>query len=80
LAAIAEPERSELRVLQWGIDASLFKIIPITERVMLRFAVDSFNALNHPNNPNSIGGDGILSTRTSGSAARQTQLSLRLSW
>lgn len=65
---------------QWGMDASLFKFINITESVVLRFNIDIFNVFNHPNNPNSIGGDGILATRNSGSGARTTQLTLRLQW
>ena len=64
----------------WGLDASLFKRIPITERVALRFNADFFNALNRPgmNQPNSA--DGILSLRNSAQAARQLQLTLRLIW
>ena len=63
-----------------GLDASLFKRIAITERVALRFNADFFNVLNMPglNQPNS--GDGILSLRNSAQAARQLQLTLRLSW
>jgi hypothetical protein len=67
-------------VLQWGLDASLFKVIPVTERAQLRFNADFFNVLNHPGNPNSVGGDGVLNTRSSGQGARTLQLSLRLSW
>jgi hypothetical protein len=67
-------------VRQWGLDASLFKSVPIGERFNLRFNADFFNVLNHPGNPNSIGGDGVLSTRNSGQAARELQLTLRLSW
>jgi len=67
-------------VRNWGQDASLFKTIPITERVLLRFNADFFNVFNMPGNPNSIGGDGILSTRNSGIGARELQLTLRLSW
>jgi hypothetical protein len=67
-------------VRQWGLDASLFKTIPITERVFVRFNADFFNVLNMPGNPNSIGSDGILGTRTSGQSARELQLSLRLTW
>ena len=66
--------------MQWGMDASLFKFVNITERVVLRFNIDLFNVFNHPNNPTSVGGDGILSTRNSGVGARTTQLSLRLQW
>jgi hypothetical protein len=67
---------------QWFLDASLFKFVPITERLRLRFSVDFFNVLNNPNNPNltTATGDGILATRNSGSPARVTQLSLRLNW
>jgi len=67
-------------VRQRGLDASLFKQVPIHERWIVRFTMDFFNVLNHPGNPNSVGGDGVLSTRTSGSGARVMQLSLRMSW
>lgn len=67
-------------VRQWFQDASLFKFTQITEHVTLRFNVDFFNVFNNPNNPNAIGGDGVLSTRNSGSGARTTQLGLRLIW
>ncbi len=67
-------------VREWGLDASLFKMIPITERVQVRFNADFFNVLNHPGNPNSIGGDGILKTQESGQPARELQLTLRLTW
>jgi Carboxypeptidase regulatory-like domain len=67
---------------QWFLDASLFKFVGITDRVRLRFAVDFFNVLNNPNDPNpgTATIDGILPTRTSGSPPRVTQLSLRLNW
>jgi hypothetical protein len=67
-------------VRRWGMDASLFKSIPITESVRVRFNADFFNVFNAPGNPNSIGSDGILSTRTSGTGSRELQLSLRLMW
>ena len=67
-------------VRQWFQDASLFKFTQLTERVTLRFNVDFFNVFNNPNNPNAVGGDGVLSTRNSGSGARVTQLGLRLIW
>jgi hypothetical protein len=65
---------------QWFLDASAFKFVSITERVTMRFSVDLFNALNNPNNPTTVSSDGLLSVRNSGSAARVTQLSLRLNW
>lgn len=67
-------------VRQWFQDASVFKFTNITEKVVLRFSIDFFNVFNNPNNPNSIGGDGVLSTRNSGSGARVTQLGMRLMW
>jgi len=67
-------------VRQWGLDASLFKSVRFKERYEVRFNADFFNVLNHPGNPNSVGGDGILSTRNSGQAARELQLTLRLAW
>ena len=67
-------------VRQWGLDASLFKSINIGERYNLRFNADFFNVLNHPGNPNSIGSNGVLSTKSSGQAARELQLTLRLTW
>jgi hypothetical protein len=66
--------------LQWFQDASLFKFIPINERVTLRINADFFNVFNHPNNPTAVAGNGVLSTRNSGTAARLTQLALRLTW
>jgi len=66
--------------LQWFQDASLFKFTSITERVALRLNVDFFNVFNHPNNPTVVAGDGVLSTRNSGSGARVMQLGLRLMW
>jgi hypothetical protein len=66
--------------LQWFQDASLFKIINLTEKARLRFNVDFFNVLNHPNNPAGIANTGILATQNSDNDARMTQLSLRLTW
>lgn len=64
----------------WDVDATIMKNISLTETMRLRFQADFFNVFNHPNNPTSVGGDGILSTRTSGNSARELQLSLRLLW
>jgi hypothetical protein len=67
---------------QWFMDASLFKNANLTERVALRFTVDFFNVFNNPNNqsPTTSALNGVLSTRNSGSPARVTQLSMRLSF
>jgi hypothetical protein len=65
---------------QWGLDASLFKSIPISERVNVRFNADFFNVLNKPGNPSGVSSNGILSTFDSGQSARELQLTLRVSW
>lgn len=65
--------------MQWALDASLFKRIRIREGFELRFTADAFNVFNHPNNPVG-GGSGILLTNTQPNAARELQLSLRMSW
>ena len=67
-------------VRQWDMNASLFKFVNLTERVLMRFNIDFFNVLNRPNNPTGIGANGVLATRNSGVAARVTQLTLRLQW
>ena len=68
---------------QWGMDASVFKMIPITETAFVRFNADFFNVFNHPGNPgglSSVANTGVLSTRTSGMNPRVLQLTLRLTW
>jgi hypothetical protein len=65
---------------QWNLDASIFKSIPINERVRLRFNMDFFNVFNHPGNPSAVAQTGILSTRASGMSPRVTQLTLRVIW
>lgn len=76
------PWRNQLMPGPWsyGLDASLFKNIRINETVVLRFNADFFNVLNMPGltQPNST--SGILSLQNSAEAARQLQLTLRLTW
>jgi hypothetical protein len=67
-------------VLQWGQDASLFKVVSIRERYKLRINADFFNVFNHPGNPNSVASDGMETTRSSGNSPRTLQLSLRLAF
>jgi hypothetical protein len=64
----------------WTIDASLFKVFPIKEKIALRLNIDMFNALNMPGTPSGVGSDGLVSTRTSGNNSRELQLTLRLTW
>ncbi len=63
-----------------NVDASLFKVVRINERVNLRFNADFFNVLNMPgtNGPNSS--TGIVSLQSSWNSPRQLQLTLRLQW
>jgi hypothetical protein len=65
---------------QWGLDASLFKFVKLTEKVTMRFNVDMFNVLNHPNDPIIVDPTGVLTTRNSGVSARVMQLTARLTW
>jgi hypothetical protein len=63
----------------FGLDASLFKTIPIRERVFMRLNADFFSVLNNPG-LNQPGSNGILSLQTSANSARVMQLSARLTW
>jgi len=76
------PWRNQLAVgpREWGLDASLFKTIPIREQMALRFNADFFNVLNMPglNQPDPV--SGIISLQNSAVGARQLQLTLRLTW
>jgi hypothetical protein len=67
-------------VRQWGLDASIFKNIRFGEALNMRLGADWFNVLNVPGNPNSISGDGMLTTRNSGQNARTLQLNARITW
>jgi hypothetical protein len=60
------------------LDASPFNTVAITERVNVRSNADFFNLLN-PEKPSGIGGR-LLSTFPSEQAARELQLTPRLTW
>ncbi len=70
----------------WNADASLFKVFPITETVLLRLNVDAFNVFNHQGLPNPSGTDGTVCTTAGGlgcssaNTARQLQLTARLTF
>ncbi len=70
----------------WTADASLFKAFPITERYVLRFNMDAFNAFNVQgyNNPNATDGTDCVTPGGVGcssyNSARQLQFTLRLSF
>ena len=75
------PWRNQVVPGPWltNLTASVYKLIPITERVSLRINLDAFNVLNQPGLP-LPGGDGIISLRTSAQAARTMQYTARLTW
>ena len=75
------PFRNQVVPGPWltNLTASVYKAIPITETVNLRFSVDAFNVLNQPG-LNLPGSDGILSLRTSAQAARTLQYGARFTW
>ncbi len=76
------PWRNQYLAAPWtfNLNASLFKSIPLTERVSLRVNVDFFNVLNNPGLPLPNSASGILSLQNSANAPRQLQLTLRLAW
>lgn len=65
--------------LNYPVNASLFKVFPITERIKFRVNMDAFNVFNMPgeNNP---GTDGIQTFLTSHNDPRQIQISVRLTF
>jgi hypothetical protein len=70
--------------INWSADASLFKVLPITERVNLRFNVDAFNVFNVQGEENP-GTNGIQMVLPGGQSIsynppRQIQLTARLTF
>ena len=64
----------------WNMAASVFKTVPISERVSLRVNVDFLNnAFNMPGTT-MPGGDGVITNRFSANAPRVLQLTMRLLW
>lgn len=71
--------------INWTVDASLFKVFPITERVNVRFNMDAFNVFNVQgyNNPNTTDGtEAVEGNGVSNSywTPRQLQFTLRLTY
>jgi hypothetical protein len=70
--------------LNWGADASLFKVFPLTERFNLRINVDAFNVFNNQGlgNPNGTTGETCVQAGTSicssHNTPRQLQFTARL--
>lgn len=78
---VIHPWRQQFFPAPWVFDmsASLFKTIPITERVTFRLNADFFQVFNNPG-LQGPGANGILSLQNSQNDARQLQLTLRLSF
>jgi hypothetical protein len=62
------------------VNASLFKVVPIHERLKLRIQMDAFNALNMPGVNNVASATGFIAFNTSNNSPRDLQWSLRLNW
>jgi hypothetical protein len=62
-----------------NLSASVYKTVPITERVKLRVNLDAFNVLNQPGigTPST---EGIISLRNSAQGARVLQYTARITW
>lgn len=75
------PWRNQILPGPWltNLTASVYKSIPITEKVVLRINIDAFNVLNQPGLP-LPSGEGIISLRTSAQGARTMQYTARLTW
>jgi len=68
-------------LFNWGLNTSLFKVIPVNERVFFRLNIDFFNVLNMPGIPKTPDPDsGIIDASFSGNGARALQFALRLTW
>ncbi len=65
----------------WSQSASLFKVIPVNERVAFRVNIDFFNVFNIPGIPKTPSSStGLIDAQFSGNGARALQFGLRLSW
>jgi hypothetical protein len=62
------------------VNASIFKVFPITERLNLRFNVDAFNALNVQGWELPVQASGVETNLTSYNAPREIQLTARLTF
>jgi hypothetical protein len=65
----------------WGLNTSLFKVIPVNERCYFRLNIDFFGVLNMPGIPKTPdSSSGFLDTMYSGNSSRALQFGLRLTW
>ncbi|HUS06509.1 MAG TPA: carboxypeptidase-like regulatory domain-containing protein [Bryobacteraceae bacterium] len=65
----------------WYQNASLFKVIPVTERLFFRLNIDFFNVFNMPGIPKTPDSStGIIDSSVSGNGSRALQFGLRMTW
>ncbi|MBL8174240.1 MAG: TonB-dependent receptor [Bryobacterales bacterium] len=68
-------------LFNWDQNASLFKVIPVNERVFFRLNIDFFNVFNMPGIPKTPDPTtGLIDAQVSGNGARALQFGLRLTW
>jgi len=77
------PWRNQFKsgLFDWSQSASLFKVIPVNERVAFRANIDFFNVFNVPGirkTPNEM--TGLIDGQFSGNGARALQFGLRLTF
>ncbi|MBI3210533.1 MAG: carboxypeptidase regulatory-like domain-containing protein [Candidatus Solibacter usitatus] len=65
----------------WGQNASLFKMIPVNDRMFFRLNIDFFNVFNMPGIPKTPDStSGLIDAQFSGNGSRALQFGLRLNW
>jgi hypothetical protein len=64
----------------WPVNSSLFKVIPINDRLKLRVNMDFFNVFNMPGIPMPDASTGIIGLQNSDNGPRTLQWTLRLNW
>jgi hypothetical protein len=70
-----------LGLKNWYQNVSLFKTVPVSERMFVRLTVDFFNVFNMPGIPKTPdSSSGIIDASVSGNGPRALQFGLRLSW
>ncbi len=77
------PWRNQFKsgLFDWSQSASLFRVVPVNERVAFRVNIDFFNVFNIPGIPKTPTlGTGLIDAQYSGNGARALQFGLRLSW
>ena len=70
-----------VRPVSWGLDTSLFRVIPVKERVYFRLNIDFIGVLNMPGIPKTPDSySGLINATYSGNNSRSLQFGLRPTW